>query len=384
MSEIEYPVLIPDYEYKAVFGNLNYSAVIQGAENDTLKYRVLLNDIVLEDWTDYLQTPVNLTLSILYASLKDSNTLVIEYIDSSERSGVFEVNFSKKNLETVYMDSNEKYPYDDKLKVGDGYITYIKVPKPENIGYVKNITLNLEILSNDEETGEIKIAPVTSEWTINTISPQSSPAIDIDNEITIEVTNIESMLNIDISNLVYGSEEYESIAIYSTEHSIEFSSVNVSVDYTYQPTVLLLPKQTLINNVPLSWKPLILEKPDAFKKLAVKRSINSSFEPSTAVFQTQNSNVSSCTDNNVSEGEYYYKVEVEMEQLEYNGDQLDFDEEDESKFIKQDPDKINFNGGAVKLEGHPQELINLPLEQSIYDEDYIEATASCVILKEIE
>lgn len=381
----ESPVLISDFEYKAVYRNLYFNAVIEDAENDPVKYRISFNGNVLTDWTEYLDTPLNIAKFIPESLIMNGyNTLVIDYIGYYGRvfGKVFDI--VKKTVESVYVSNTEVFLYDDELKASNIYTTYIKIPKPKgNRGYVKNAVLTLKVLSNNGETGQIKIAPVITDWATESISPSNYPVIDTSKEITVDITNTEGIVNIDITALAEIIREFESnggIAIYSNGYEAVFSATNISVNYEYIPTILMLPQQTKHNNVKLSWKPIILKKPAAFKKLSVKRSTNSSFTFSSTVFQTEDIDVTSCTDMNVTEGEYYYKIEIEMQQFAYNGNQLDFDLEDESKFIKSDPHKVQFISGVVKLRVSPIENITLDLEQSEYDPDSIDVADGIISL----
>lgn len=388
----ESPTLVVSSPVKAVYGDLVFKATIQDVENYPAKYRILLNGEVVENWTSLLPTPISINETLSASSfVSGNNTLTVEYEGYYGVTGAWSTTFVKKTVDSVYMTSSQKYPYDDKLKVDVSNIAYIKIADPVRPrGYIREATLNLDVLSNGGESGSIKIAPIKSGWNSANISPTSPPAIETSKAITVNITNTAGVTTVDITDVaeyIWGMLTGYGIAVYTTTHSVEFNVTGISVDYTEQPTVLTLPPQVFGNRVELTWKPVIIEKLAAFKKFVVKRDTSPTFTSAVIVFETPDKNVLSCVDDTVSEGDYYYRVEVEMEQYAYNGNQLDFDLEDASKFTQQN--EVNgtvFVGGVVKLHSIPALASTEDCDSDtgfVYDNTKIEIIDGVIRLKNI-
>ncbi|MEM0173168.1 MAG: hypothetical protein QXI16_01520 [Sulfolobaceae archaeon] len=333
--------------------DINLIGVFTDEDNDPVSYKVLLNETLYRDW----YTSNNVSLKILNSDLKvGNNKLKIVYDDTFEQDSIV-IDLYKKALDCTYFTQSTNNYNDTKLKVDVDNVSLIKLPTPdEKKGYLKTVKLNLNVLKNDGQTGELKIAPLLSFWTGEdlTIVPLFG------NPITKILTNVGGAVEIDISELSQNLQN--GIIIYSTGFATEFDSINISYSYVYAPTVLLRPKQVWYNRVLLEWKPIILEKPMAFVKYRLLRGQKDDLSDAQIIFESTDISITKYEDH-VPTGTYYYRLDVIYVDNLYQGDRLNFN--DSSQFIISDIQKIEFVGGAVRMKYYPSQTITFDFTTDI-------------------
>jgi hypothetical protein len=87
----------------AVSGTLQHgllTATIRDADNDTVKYRVLLNGTVVQDWTDFKQQPYTFTYLISQKDIlaEQLNTVTLQAMDDLNQMQSWTTTFTGKKF----------------------------------------------------------------------------------------------------------------------------------------------------------------------------------------------------------------------------------------------------------------------------------------------
>ena len=142
-----------------------YSATVGDADEDKIKYRLYLNDVLLEDWSDFIDQPLNMVYEIdrgkiLYGVM---NTLKIEYMDNiSPTIYSLEEHFVGSYYGLLFCDTDKSF-YTDSLKKILKRLDFKAIIKTkesdDKIVYIANKT-NKEmknVIINVGDTGDIDI-----------------------------------------------------------------------------------------------------------------------------------------------------------------------------------------------------------------------------------
>jgi len=343
-----------------LFHDSLFTFEILGAPVDS-NYSVRLNGKEIVPNTDFSETII-----FDYTLLSDfldvgSNALVVRV--EGPDSSTYEESFTviKKSMDSVYFSSTEKHAYTYSLKVSNAYTTLLRIPDVKRYrGYVLRSVLKLDIISSGGATGDIQIAPINTGWNSTNLNVLSPPSINVGEAITVPVVDTPGLVELDVTELVeyiWTQSVGRGIALYTSSYSIEFSSLNAEIVYEYQPTILHRPSQVLGTHVDLSWEPYIIDRISAFKRVNLQRSTTESFASPTTVFTTTDREILSYRDENVEERDYYYRIEIEMENLPYNGDKLDFNTAEHYDY----PNTLEFIGGVVRFKFRPSEVAEFDL-----------------------
>jgi hypothetical protein len=342
----------------AFYDDVTVTGTITDTENDDIMYRILINGSIVYNWSDSIPTPALINKQIPKEVFNiGSNTIKVECKDVT--SGIKNwttIKVIRKDMDSFYISNAQCFNNTTSLKAGGEYVAYIKVENADlSKGYIRGSSLMLNLINGNGTTGSMKVAPIITNWSSNTVTMNSLPNIDINNAVTVNVTNNTGLTDIDATALIskiLGSEIF-GIAIYSAGFSLDIDLFNNKLDVEYQSTILSQPAQVFGNRVIIEWRPLILIKTHAYSKTVVLRSTTANFSNATEVFSTTNRNVTSFVDNTVTKGTYYYKVVIHYIQIEDQSDLLDFDTVDEPLFTQQDDSKTVFVSGVVKLASSP-------------------------------
>lgn len=362
------PVISLNADKLATFdAPVNIVGSILDEQNDMVSYRIIINGIEVIGWTDYKVTPLEVNIQIPVSAFEaGENTLVFECKDEFEESDSWEVIIIRKIVDSFYASASQCFNYSTSLKAGGNYIAYIKTDSINTeLGYIKSGTVKLNLINGNGNSGTIRIAPVITDWHSKTVTVNTLPNIDVEKAISVNITNNDGLVSIDVTDLlksVYTIQTY-GIAIFSSNLNIELDLFGNDIEINYQPTELMRPHNVFGNKVLIQWKPLILEKPEAFIKMVLKRSTNPNFTGATTVAEITDKSIVSYLDSTISLGKYYYMLEVHYADIAFQGNQLDFDFEDRNLFTEQNPiDGTTFENGVVKLFYIPATTVNLDCE----------------------
>lgn len=345
--------------------NIEVTMTLVDEDNDEVQYRVILNGEVFNDWTGLEPSPITITVIIPARKLSlGSNTIRVEGRDSRGYTEYTELTVYKKSLIMTYISSehsNVNYFDDPYVKVDTDKSALIKLPFNPNHGYIKNAILILAVKSMTE--GNIKIAKITSSWDHLTVTKDILPSYDVSTVKIIPVT--EGTLVIDVS---FADEN--GIIIFSDGGAVEFDITGHVAEVITQPTVLIQPDVIYNNKVLIKWKPLIMQRPDAFISLELLRSTSPTMEGAEVVFSTTHSYKTEYKDETISKGNYYYQIVVRYQDIAYQGNQLDFDFEDAHLF--QYDALLEFVGGVVRFRTLPEVTESINAQYMIYDNTKLE------------
>jgi len=89
-------------------GNL-LTATIGDEDNDKVKYRILLNDIVVKDWSELLQSPISIKYELHQKDviIGSENTLIIEAMDELEESSICDIGFIGTHYSLIFKDLDD-------------------------------------------------------------------------------------------------------------------------------------------------------------------------------------------------------------------------------------------------------------------------------------
>jgi hypothetical protein len=288
------------------------SGQINDFENDTVQYRISINEVVKYDWTPLSNSPLNVNVNIPFDYLDFGlNTILFEYRDVFGANSSWTASVVRKSVDSFYISESNCFNYSINLKAGGVYTSYIKVDGPDKlIGYIKDSSLLLNLLNGDDNTKVIKIAPITTDWSSSTATLINLPTIDIYNEVGIQLTNSTGALIIDTTELsekMTGKNLY-GVALYSVLDVIETSVENISTTLDYVPTVIQTPSVIRSTSIRLDWLPIIS---DQYTSTALVRASSMDFTDQVVVFETEDKSIISYIDKSLTpESLYYYKILV--------------------------------------------------------------------------
>lgn len=337
--------------------------------DNAVSYRLILNDTIINDWAEFEPAPmsVNIQIPVFYFNL-GSNELRFEYKNELGEEGSWESIVIRKPIDSFYISESQCFNFPDKLLAGGAYISFLKTEVVHhNVGYLKSATVTLKLKNGNGSRGTIKVAPILSNWSSKDVTLSNLPYIDINKAISKEITYIDGLVSIDVTEFVKSLSDITiyGVAVFSDLLLVELDFFDSSFIVEHQTTELILPDTVFGNRVTLHWKPLILEKPEAFKKLILKRSTSPSFAGAEILFETSNPSILKYEDKTISKGTYYYRLEVHFVDNAYQGDQLDFDFEDRHLFVEQDPiDGTVFEDGVVKISFLPEKIAYIDCEDN--------------------
>ena len=298
---------------KAVFKNsITLAGQVTDADNDSVKYRLKINNTVKYDWTQLELAPATVGFTILSSDLTvGSNTLTVESLDEYGGSSSWSDTIIKKDLDITYVTSEsptDNFFDEPVIMLKPGAIVLIKTdPLDVNKGYLQSAALNLAFLGGTG--GTVKVAEILNDWDSLNVTNASCPTLYTSKAVEHEITG--SPVSLDISNAgMFG------VAIYTTEADVTFDYVGNSVNIIYQPTELFQPEQVYSNKVRITWKPIILELPETFIKTTLKRSTDEEFSNGIVVYETDTVDILDYLDTSISTGNFFYLIEVHVTQGE--------------------------------------------------------------------
>ena len=71
-----------------------------------------------------------------------------------------------------------------------------------NVGYLKSATVTLKLKNGNGSIGTIKVAPILSNWSSKDVTLSNLPYIDINKAISKEITYIDGLVSIDVTEFV--------------------------------------------------------------------------------------------------------------------------------------------------------------------------------------
>lgn len=288
------------------------TGVISDHENENVSYRLLIDDIVIKDWTSFMISPFQLNDSIQSTSLKlGYSNLVIQakntYGDITSSSPI---KLKRKSYRTAYIDSNN--PGINYTNVSDiinnTCIDLLDVDFDQLNGYATNNTLSIIVQSGT--IGKIKIGLITSICDLSTVTYSTKPSLSLD-YLSFTLTN--GLNNLDITSLInklYHTINYGIYISYDTITNIVLDPLGTSLILEYIPTHLLQPEFVYGNLCDLKWDPLIYNTSLSIKHMELFRDTNSDFSTETCIFQAFDNTVTSYKDIDISTGIYYYRLKV--------------------------------------------------------------------------
>jgi len=171
-------------------------ATIGDDDNDKVKYRILLNGIVVKDWSELLQS----TISIKYELPQDDviigseNTLIIETIDELDESSICEIGFIGNYYNLVFKDISNNILSDNygntikEFDLGTIIITLASDQLPIKVvnttGYKLN---NLIINATNNSDLDIQLSLDRFDFTGSTSSLTVPGEIEFDSNITFYI-----------------------------------------------------------------------------------------------------------------------------------------------------------------------------------------------------
>jgi hypothetical protein len=358
-----YPTLNVLLDKESTFEDpINVQVEISGLNStDTVQYRILIGEDVVNDWSDSSITPVTFNAQISSSKLGvGENTIHVECMVTGGWGRNYLTNVIRKDIDSLYASSSECFNYKRTLMVGGEYVSYIR-PANSNTakGYLKSSQLTLNLLSDSLVPHTIKVAPITTEWSSSSTSFGNLPSVDMGSSMEFSFTDSPGLVNLNSTQLLekmFGRSLY-GVAIFSSDTPVELSTLGNDISIVYQPTELYPPQEIFGTFVEIKWKPLVLEKARAFLKLRLKRSSSPDMTGATTLIETNDINTLVYPDASVTNGTYYYAVEVEQVDNPYIGDSIDFDLADESLFIQQDTLCTEFTAdGKLRLQLTPTHI----------------------------
>ncbi|MCG8500578.1 MAG: hypothetical protein MJB12_09255 [Firmicutes bacterium] len=357
---------------------------ITGPVHNKVRYRVSINDVLIQSSTAWQVPPVSVEVSIGPEQLKvGDNAIAVDYEDEQGAAGQWSTIVVRKGVDSVYVSSAGSYPYEQSLLADGSNTALIKIPAVDvSQGYLKTVTLHMALVNGDDRTGTVKIAPITTDWNASAITPQNVPNIDVASAIEAEITNTTGLVTVDITSLaeakagkpVYG------IALYATAYAIAIDAGTVESITDYYPTKLQRPTVVYGNKVRLAWDPVILGKPEAFEKTVIKRSSREDMSGAVVIGEIKEIDTLTLEDDTISAGTVYYTIEVHSAHFAYAGNQLDFDMEDAPQFGYA-PEKAEFMDGVVRMKQFPAVTESLRAGDMLYDANAVEAIRGTIQLK---
>lgn len=298
----------------------NSNAVISGTINDPdadqIKYRVLLNGVVQNEWSVNVSTPYPFSVTIVHTEMQTgSNTVNIEYTDNIGTTQSWNAIIYKKELDSIYYTATQHYEFTSSLIVDQETKTLIKLPDlVRTSGYVKSYLLELDLINGSALTGDIEVALIRTNWSSGTFSNNTPPTID---SLIKKSYNISDTghVTVDITSIMEQAFEKDTsfgVSISATDFTIEINALTIDNVFEYQPSIVEQPTVSHGNKVDkISWKSLILGGA-VFTRVEVKRSKTLDFADSVLVYTTTNPLTLFCTDTtDIVVGEsYYYRLDV--------------------------------------------------------------------------
>ena len=388
--------IVPDIE---IVSNTSYTfdsdirltgSISDRDATDLISYKVVVNGVTLSDWSANSPSPITVDVTVPVSMLTlSSNTIVISATDGRATSTKSYTAY-KKLVDSTYLLGSTNYNGEATIKVSVSGIAFIKIPDViRTRGYIRTASLMVDMISGGGSGGSIKVAPIRSDWSGSTVSTLNQPSVDTANAVDVSIPLNNGQVSMDITQVikrVWNQPSGYGIAIYTTEYPIEFSVLGINVDYQYQATELDQPYVVYGNRVTLNWKPLILERDDAFKKIILLRSTSSDFSSATQVFETPDKSILTFTDTTITKGKAFYSIKVEQLDFPFSGSKIDFDLADEPSFIQQDATNgTDFEGGVVMLKHYPSAVVSNPMSESTgitFDSTKVEVTGGLVKLKQ--
>jgi hypothetical protein len=146
--------------------------------------------------------------------------------------------------------------------------------------------------------------------------------------------------------------------------------------------ILIQPDVVYNEKVTLTWS-YILDKPEAFVKYVLKKSINEDMSEAEIVTEITDLSITEYIDTTITHNNFYYIIEVHSTELAFQGNKLDFDFEDANQFIY-DSNKLEFYNGIVHMKSLPAVIETIESNEMIFDSNYLEIVNGKVQLKAIE
>lgn len=299
------PVLDIAVDSQFTFENeIILSINLSDSNNNRVKYQVLINNVVVLDWSALTNSPVSTSYSISAGSLVYGiNTIKVRSQDEFGGATESSLTVYKKSLDGTYVSSTNpdlNYFQYDSMKVDSINTTLLKFPSFNSLlGYFKKSILTLKFKTSG--IGNLKIYKITEDWSSTSVTNNTIPVID--NEyLSINISN-ETIKNIDITSVLgnYG------VAISCSDSIFEIDIIGNQIVYEYDPSKLVQPEIIYSNKVSLNWSPIIMS--DDFISLSIERSEDISFNSYLIISTIFDENQLSYLDDSVtSDSIYFYRL----------------------------------------------------------------------------